>query len=195
MLRFPTLKIDFEKYYTFTQNELFIINQKRGVHNRLGFALMLCVIRYPGISYNIETVIEDTMLQFIKNQLSVESEVDMSLYFKRETTRREHLVEIQNLFGYRSFNVKMYQTYLELLLPVAKATDNGLVVANKLLELLRHEMIIVPSIAMIERLCSEAITIATKWVYDTLLEPFSKGQIETLQKLFLIKPNSSISYL
>ena len=52
LLALPSSKLDFERYYTFTSNEIFIINQKRGLHNRIGFALMLCLIRYPGITYD-----------------------------------------------------------------------------------------------------------------------------------------------
>ena len=163
--------------------------------NRLGFAIMLCLIRYPGITYDIDTFIEYNIIQFIKNQLFIQNEIDMSLYFKRETTRREHLVEIQNLFGYRSFGAKMYENYLETLLPVAKATDNGLLVANKLVQLLRDDMIILPSFSVIERVCAEAITIGTKWVYEQLLESFTKQHLENLQKLFEIKSGSNISYL
>lgn len=195
LLSFPTSKIEFERYYTLSENDLFIIHQKREIHNRLGFALMLCCIRYPGISYDVDTVIEDNMMEFVKKQLSIQTEIDMQLYFKRETTRREQLAEIQNLYGYRSLNAKMHASYVELLLPTAKATDNGAIVANKLIELLRHEMIIVPNISVIERLCSEAITIATKWVYETLLEQCSKMQLDKLQKLFTSKPNTNISYL
>ncbi len=37
----------------------------------------------------------------------------MQLYFKRETTRREQLAEIQNLYGYRSLNAKMHASYVK----------------------------------------------------------------------------------
>src|SRR5574344_2089014 len=67
LLSFPTSKIEFERYYTLSENDLFIIHQKREIHNRLGFALMLCCIRYPGISYDVDTVIEDNMMEFVKN--------------------------------------------------------------------------------------------------------------------------------
>ncbi len=113
LLSFPTSKIEFERYYTLSENDLFIIHQKREIHNRLGFALMLCCIRYPGISYDVDTVIEDNMMEFVKKQLSIQTEIDMQLYFKRETTRREQLAEIQNLYGYRSLNAKMHASYVK----------------------------------------------------------------------------------
>ena len=74
---------------------------------------MLCCIRYPGISYDVDTVIEDNMMEFVKKQLSIQTEIDMQLYFKRETTRREQLAEIQNLYGYRSLNAKMHASYVK----------------------------------------------------------------------------------
>ena len=49
---------------------------------------MLCCIRYPGISYDVDTVIEDNMMEFVKKQLSIQTEIDIQLYFKMETTRR-----------------------------------------------------------------------------------------------------------
>ena len=113
LLSFPTSKIEFERYYTLSENDLFIIHQKREIHNRLGFALMLCCIRYPGILYDFDTVIEDNMMEFVKKQLSIQTEIDMQLYFKRETTRREQLAEIQNLYGYRSLNAKMHASYVK----------------------------------------------------------------------------------
>lgn len=33
LLSFPTSKIEFERYYTLSENDLFIIHQKREIHN------------------------------------------------------------------------------------------------------------------------------------------------------------------
>jgi TnpA family transposase len=38
------------KYYTFTDNDMEIINQHRRDYNRLGFAVQLCCLRNPGWS-------------------------------------------------------------------------------------------------------------------------------------------------
>src|SRR5882762_9680065 len=35
-------------YYTLTQKDLELINQRRRLHNRLGFAVQLAVLRFPG---------------------------------------------------------------------------------------------------------------------------------------------------
>jgi TnpA family transposase len=41
---------ELETYYTFSQFDLEIIKRHRRDHNRLGFAVQLCVLRYPGWS-------------------------------------------------------------------------------------------------------------------------------------------------
>ncbi|MGR9727026.1 DUF4158 domain-containing protein, partial [Escherichia coli] len=36
------------RYYTFNDSDLSLIRQRRGDANRLGFAVQLCLLRYPG---------------------------------------------------------------------------------------------------------------------------------------------------
>ena len=36
------------RYYTLSENDLALIRRCRGDHSRLGYALMLCYLRYPG---------------------------------------------------------------------------------------------------------------------------------------------------
>lgn len=48
LLAFPTSEIEIARYYTFDDRDLSIIRQRRGDHNRLGFAIQLCCLRYPG---------------------------------------------------------------------------------------------------------------------------------------------------
>lgn len=35
-------------YYSFSQNDIEIINRHRSGHNKLGFAVQISVLRYPG---------------------------------------------------------------------------------------------------------------------------------------------------
>lgn len=40
-------------YYTFSKRDLEIINKRRREENRLGFAVQLAVLRYPGFSHTL----------------------------------------------------------------------------------------------------------------------------------------------
>jgi hypothetical protein len=44
LLAFPTTDDELIRYYTFSEPDLSAIRQRRGNHNRLGFAVQLCYL-------------------------------------------------------------------------------------------------------------------------------------------------------
>jgi TnpA family transposase len=49
LLAMPAAKDELIRHYTFSETDLSIICQHRGPANRLGFAVQLCYLRFPGI--------------------------------------------------------------------------------------------------------------------------------------------------
>ena len=54
MLALPDTKDDLIRHYTFSDTDLAIIRQRRGPANRLGFAVQLCYLRFPGIILGVD---------------------------------------------------------------------------------------------------------------------------------------------
>jgi TnpA family transposase len=48
LLAFPEDEENLLQYYTLSVRDLATVRQHRGDHNRLGFAVQLCYLRYPG---------------------------------------------------------------------------------------------------------------------------------------------------
>jgi TnpA family transposase len=48
LLALPVDRVEAARHYTLGEVELATINRRRGGRNRLGFALQLCALRYPG---------------------------------------------------------------------------------------------------------------------------------------------------
>jgi TnpA family transposase len=48
----PTAEHDLRLHYTLSENDLAIIRSKRGLHNRLGFAIQFCYLRLSGTGYD-----------------------------------------------------------------------------------------------------------------------------------------------
>lgn len=72
-------------YYTFSKRDLKIINKRRREENRLGFAVQLAVLRYPGWSYTHTKSIPDSVLHYISKQIGT-TPSSLSLYLQRENT-------------------------------------------------------------------------------------------------------------
>lgn len=77
-------------HYTFSTEDLEIINQHRRDHNRLGFDVQLCILRYPGCTVTNMPAIPEGLLKFVAKQIGIDYMV-YEAYAKREPTRREHL--------------------------------------------------------------------------------------------------------
>jgi TnpA family transposase len=108
LLAMPDTKDDLIRHYTFNDTDLSIIRQRRGSANRLGFAVQLCYLRFPGIVLGVDQSPFLPLLKLVADQLKlgVESWDD---YGQREQTRREHLVELQTVFGFQPFTMSHYR--------------------------------------------------------------------------------------
>jgi TnpA family transposase len=89
LLGIPTDLADLSKYYLLFEADISLIGQKRGKHNKLGFALLLCCMRYLGLSFDAETDIPLLTLKFIANQLKIKDFSVWRNYLKRDSTCRD----------------------------------------------------------------------------------------------------------
>ncbi len=74
--------------------DLSIVRQRRGAANRLGFAVQLCYLRYPGTVLGVNQLPLPALLHLVAGQLQISVE-RWAEYGERAQTRREHLVELQ----------------------------------------------------------------------------------------------------
>jgi len=56
LLTLPQCEEDIIRYYSFNESDLSLIRQRRGDANRLGFAIQLCLLRFPGYAFANDTV-------------------------------------------------------------------------------------------------------------------------------------------
>ena len=134
----PVDALAIAQQYTFDDRDLAIIRQRRGDHNRLGFAVQLCYLRYPGQAMAPDTQPSPGLLAYVARQLRVPPEA-WDDYAQRDETRREHALELQAVFGYRPFTVKEYRQRRALLIVPALQTNKALAIAHQLLEAFRRD--------------------------------------------------------
>lgn len=182
------------RLYTLSESDLSVVRQHRGPANRLGFAVQLCYMRFPGVMFTSNSTPSILMLQILAEQLKVSPDVWVQ-YGQRENTRREHLVELQLVFGFKPFTMQDYRPSLMRLETIASDTDKGIVLATHLVEHFRHQKILLPSAKVIERICAEAITHANRHIYKTLTETLIEDHHQKLDDLLKIKEGSNLTWL
>lgn len=175
-------EFEFTSYYSLSDYDIEVVNRHRRDHNRLGFALQLCILRNPGCTLNSMLDIPDNLIAYVAKQIDVNPDV-FSSYAKRDTTRREHLEEIRQVYGYRNLNNSDYRTISNDLLNSALENGNTMYLVRTALDLLRKKKIILPVIPTIERMVWLARTRAEKRIYAILTRSLSKGQKSELEKL------------
>lgn len=194
LLEFPDTDEELNRYYVLSEADLSQISQRRGEQNRLGFGIQLCYLRYPGIALPIDAEPPEQLLMFVAQQLAIDPAV-WSQYAGRAETRREHLAELQAWLQLTPFSLKHKEHCVEKLAELTLETANGVVLAKTLIELIRQQQVVIPSIEVIERTCSEALSKGTRRVYELLINSLSEQHKKGLDGLLLIPEGKSISLL
>ena len=78
---------------------------------------------------------------------------------------------------------------------LAWQTDKGVVLAVRALQNLRRQSILLPSVKVIERICAEAITRATRRIHTSLTEALTPEHQCQLDALLNLRENSKVSTL
>src|SRR5260221_6543094 len=90
------------KYFHLDESDHGLIQQRRGEHNKLGFALQLCTVRFLGTFLANPIDVPAGVTGYLAAQLGLDPS-SISAYMDREPTHREHSAEIKSLFGYTDF--------------------------------------------------------------------------------------------
>ena len=85
---------DLIRYYTLTTHDLSLIRPGGGDENRLGFALQLRYLRFPSWPWKPDGDTPNAVVAFVAKQLEI-GPTSLDVHAQtRDTTRREHLREI-----------------------------------------------------------------------------------------------------
>ena len=195
LIESPVLKEDIIRWYTLTESDIIIIEQNcRGTANKLGFAIQLCYLRFPGKILKSNEAPDSLLLQYVCEQLNINPSV-WEKYAIRDVTRREHILLIRKIFGFNPYGEFEQEASLNYIHDKALQTDRAVIIAEEFITYLRINKIQLPSINTIERLCSEVLINAEKQIYNTLSSSLSSHQKQLLDALLNLQEKGSISQL
>lgn len=173
---------EISKHYTLSEFDIELINQHRKDYNRVGFALQLCYLRYPGWTLTSLQSIPLIVKSYIAMQLNADISA-LDFYGTRENTRLKHLQEIRKVYDYRFFMDSDVQVLEEYLISYALENDNSIGLIKLAINQLRSLKIILPGITTIERIVSKVIFNAEEQIYATINKNLSQSQKDKLDNL------------
>jgi Domain of unknown function (DUF4158) len=174
------------RYYTFSDDDLALIKQRRRLKNRLGFAVQLVYLRFPGRTWLASEDVPPRVLAYVADQLRVNPMSLVQYAQDREATRFEHLAELQRVYGFRSFSAQIYREMASWLLSLALTTDNGVALIEALMQEMRTRQILIPGITTLERLAWEVRRRARYQVYQWLTEGLTEAQRIQIRSLLTV---------
>ena len=194
LLAVPTDEIELVRHWTISADDLQVIRGRRRAHNRLGFAVQLCALRYPGRLLRPGELIPHPALTFVAEQLEVEADA-LADYAVRGPTRYEQLGTLRDMFGFEALSRPERVRLQAWLLPIALTTTSGARVAQMLVDEFRNRRIIVPGVSLIERMTGEALLDAERHVADQLTQKLTDDQRGALDALLAPRTGTPISVL
>lgn len=161
LLRLPFTQAELLAHYTLSDEDLVHIRQRRRAHNRFGFALQLCVLRFPGRVLAPGEMIPEPVVAFIAAQLGLQ-DAEVSRYAAREETRHEHLAELRAIYGLRTFSGRAAGELRAWLQSEAELAISNEDLARRFVGRCRATCTVLPAISTIERLCADALVEADR---------------------------------
>jgi TnpA family transposase len=190
----PIEKATLVRYWTLADTDLAAIHQRRRDRNRLGFALQLCALRYPGRLLRPGELIPAPALRFVADQVDITPEA-LAAYAARFQTRYEQLDALRADFGFVGFTPEHRREILAWLLPVALATTNAGEIATTLMDELRRRRLVVPGPFVVDQLISATMVSAERQVAHQLTRGLLPAQAKALDALLTTKEGAPLSRL
>ncbi|WP_445504325.1 Tn3 family transposase [Microvirga sp. G4-2] len=175
------------RHYTLSPQDRLQAEVRRRPHNQLGYAVQLCIMRYPGRVLGMSEDPPAAVVSYVAEQLGITPGAFAS-YARRIPTRFEHSHRLAKYLGVRTATRDDRRAALLAAAEAASATESGLPIMTAVVnELRRRGALLLPDAAL-EKIGIAGRAIARQRAEAALLDGLSVDQIEQLEALLLVDP-------
>ena len=175
------------RHHSLTAADRLEIDLRRRDHNKLGFAVQLCVMRHPGRVLAAGEIPPRAMLKYVADQIGADPTAFIT-YARREETRRDHIARLMIYLDVRSATAQDRRAALLSAIEAAAISDTGVSILNAIVTTLRERGALLPAVETIERLGLAARAIARRRAEIALIEGLAPEKLQALDKLLEIDP-------
>jgi hypothetical protein len=176
------------RHYSLSLADRLEIELRRRNQNRLGFAIQLCLMRYPGRVLWAEETPPRAMLTYVSDQIGVAPEA-FALYARREETRRDHTARLMVYLDTRSATLQDRRAALLSAIQAAAMSDDGAAIVSSIVAVFRERGALLPAINTIERIGLAGRAIARRWSETTLIKDIPLDTLRSLDRLLEVDPS------
>ena len=171
-------------YFWLTPADQEQLSGLQGDDNRLGFALLLCALRYLGyFPTDLDGAPQETLV-YLAQQLGCEPDV-LTDYGQRQQTRGDHQRWIMDYLGFQRASPDDIADLLQWLSQRALENNRSSVLLQQACEHLYKLRLVRPAKTTLEKIVTRARTKAEAWTYHILGQPLKKLEREQLDQLLV----------
>jgi TnpA family transposase len=175
------------RHWMLSEHDLEVVNERRQRHNRLGFAVQLCLLRYPGWPLKPGEIPPSNLLEYAAEQLCVDPE-EITEYPKRDRTRREHVQWLARTYDFHCYYPPYPQMLHEHLRQEALSTDSSFALVQSSLDWLRSRKIIPPALTTLETAARSIRGEVERTTFQSLEDRLTGEQKRSLDGMLDIGP-------
>lgn len=177
----PIELADLARHYTLSEEDLALIRARRRAENRLGFAVQLCLLRYPGRILRANEQPPGSLIAFVAEQVGCHAD-DFADYAHRDQTRREHIASLIHHFQLATFTGIHFREMVRWLVFIAVENPKSVFLVGAVLNELRHRRLLHPPLRVVERMVATAQLRADQQVFSQVHELLNNQHRETLDR-------------
>ena len=185
------------RYFHLDDADLKLLNVRRGVHNKLGFALQLTTARFLGTFLAEPTYVPTDAVAYVAAQLGIRDVACLADYAARPTTAREHAAEIRRIYSYRDFTdpAESFRLVRWLYTPAWLSSEQPSVLFDLATARLVERQVLLPGVSILARLVVRIRERANTRLYRKLARKPSAEQRDQLKELLVVPAGARRSTL
>jgi Domain of unknown function (DUF4158) len=143
---------DLERVFFLDDEDMALVDQRRGDHMKVGFALQLVTVRWLGTFVDEPLDVPGAVLEFVAGQLGVADQLVVNKYGERVKTLSDHQLEIRRAEGLRDFTEAQDELVGWVTARSWTSGDGPKAIFVDAIEWMRERKILLPGVSRLARL-------------------------------------------